>query len=224
MSTVISDTGVVHIPDSLPDLNAFRTWVRSDEFPEVGRICYLAGEVWIDMSKEQFFSHNQIKSEFGRVLSNLAKETGMGRYVPDGMLLTNTEADLSSQPDGAFVSNDYLRIGRVRLVEGPRDGYLELEGSPNMTLEVVSDSSVEKDTERLPTLYWKAGVDEYWLVDARHEELVFRIQRRGEAGFIDVEAQDGWIDSEVFERSFQLTRNTDVLGHPEFTLSVRPQS
>ena len=112
MSTVISDTGVVRIPDSLADLGAFRTWVRSDTFPEVGRICYLAGEVWVDMSKEQFFSHNQIKSEFGRVSGNLAKETATGRYVPDGMLLTNTEADLSSRPDGAFVSNEYLRVGR----------------------------------------------------------------------------------------------------------------
>jgi Uma2 family endonuclease len=91
-----------------------------------------------------------------------------------------------------------------------------------MALEVVSDSSVEKDTDLLPELYWHAGVDEYWLVDARREKLVFRIQRRGDAGFIDVEAQDGWIDSGVFQRSFQLTRVNDALGHPEFTLAARP--
>ncbi len=102
-----------------------------------------------------------------------------------------------------------------------REGYLELEGSPNMTLEVVSDSSVEKDNERLPVLYWHAGIDEYWLVDARQEQLVFRIQRRGDSGFIDVEPDEGWLESGVFQRSFKLTRITDVLGHPEFTLSVR---
>ena len=82
----------------------------------------------------------------------------------------------------------------------------------------------DKDTQRLPALYWNAGIDEYWLVDARHQELVFRIQLRGDSGFFDVEAHDGWIDSAVFRRSFKLTRIIDSLGHPEFTLSVRPTS
>ncbi|MCI0358573.1 MAG: Uma2 family endonuclease [Planctomycetaceae bacterium] len=36
-----------------------------------------------------------------------------------------------------------------------------------MTLEVVSDTSVVKDTQELRSLYWLAGIQEYWLVDAR---------------------------------------------------------
>src|SRR5256885_8764701 len=49
------------------------------------------------------------------------------------------------------------------------EGYLELEGTPDMVLEVVSESSVQKDTKRLRQLYWQAGIREYWLVDARRE-------------------------------------------------------
>jgi len=53
---------------------------------------------------------------------------------------------------------------------------LELEGTPDMVLEVVSASSVVKDTETLLQLYWQAGIPEYWLVDARGEALEFTVQ------------------------------------------------
>jgi hypothetical protein len=37
------------------------------------------------------------------VLTTLAEDHDFGRFFPDGMLLTNVEADLSCQPDGIFV-------------------------------------------------------------------------------------------------------------------------
>jgi Uma2 family endonuclease len=48
-----------------------------------------------------------------------------------------------------------------------------------MIVEAVSDSSVHKDTKRLPKACFLAGVREYWLADARREPFVFRIHRRG---------------------------------------------
>ena len=36
-----------------------------------------------------------------------------------------------------------------------------------MVLEVVSKTSVRKDTVVLPQLYWKSKIPEYWLVDGR---------------------------------------------------------
>src|SRR5262249_36027312 len=152
------------------------------EFPETGRICYLDGEVWVDMSKEQFFSHNQVKSEYNIVLGTLVKNERLGRYIPDGMLLSNVEANLTAQPDGAFVSRASWETGRVRLIEGVREGYVELEGTPDMVLEVVSASSVVKDTVTLRALYWRAGIREYWLVDTRGDQLKFDILRWGVKG------------------------------------------
>lgn len=32
----------------------------------------------------------------------------------------------------------------------------------------------------------------------------------------------GWLRSNVFDRSFQLTQTTDPLGHPLYVLNVRP--
>ena len=210
----------VHAPFWVNDLESFRRWMLSDESPEKVPLFFLAGEVWIDLSKEQFFSHNQLKKVFSRVLSGLEREA-RGRFIPDGMLVSNEEADLSGNPDGAFVTNDSFLSDRVQLIEGKEDGYVELEGSPDMVLEVVSDSSVEKDTEVLRELYWKAGIREYWLVDARGERLEFQILRHSTRGYTPVRKSAGWLKSAVFSKAFRLTRQLDDLGHPDFTLDVK---
>ena len=90
------------------------------------------------------------------VVGGLVKAERRGRFFPDGIFLTNDRAQLACQPDGTFVSHQTLKSGRVHLVEGEKEGYLELEGTPDMVLEIVSASSVEKDKETLLDLYWRA--------------------------------------------------------------------
>lgn len=221
MNTIVLNSEEVRIPNWVIDLAAFRRWANSDEFPESGRVCFLNGEVWVDVSREQFFTHNQVKGEFNRVLGSLPKATRSGRYVPDGMLLTNVEADLCCRPDGAFVSYQSLDSGRVQLVAGVEEGTVELEGAPDIVLEVVSASSARKDTDTLRELYWRAGIPEYWLVDARGDRLHFEILRHTEKGYVGVRKQGGWLRSTVLGRSFRLIAGTDDRGDPEFTLAER---
>lgn len=220
MMTVHLYSDCVQVPFWVNDLESFRRWMLSDESPEKVPLFFLAGEVWIDMSKEQFFSHNQLKKVIFRVLSGLEKQA-RGRFIPDGMLVTNEAADLSGNPDGVFVFNDSFRTGRVKLIEGQEDGYVELEGSPDMVLEVVSDSSVEKDNDVLMDLYWKAGIREYWLVDARGERIEFQILRHTARGYVATRPSGGWRKSAVFGKAFRLTRQLDDLRHPDFTLDVK---
>jgi len=219
--TIVSDGQTVQVPFWVVDLEAFRRWYRSPEFPEDGRICYLAGKVWVDMSREQVFWHNQVKTEFSRVLANLAREEKSGRYFTDGVRLTNVEADLSCVPDGPYVSNKTFSGGRIRLVDGAEAGHVELEGTPDLVLEVLSPSSEEKDSEVLPDLYWRAGITEYWHVDARGDRLQFDILRHGNNGWTTTRKQGGWLRSKVLGRSFMLSRQDDALGHPEYMLDVR---
>ena len=120
-----------------------------------------------------------------------------------------------------FVLTESFEIGRIKLVEGRREGYLELEGIADMVLEIVSPSSVTKDTETLFDLYWRAGIPEYWLVDARGEALQFDIYQRGPRGYTATRRQAGWLKSRVLGMSFRLTRQLDALGHPEFTLETK---
>src|SRR5947209_17728 len=171
MITVVDgEIGEFNIPAWVKDLTTFRRWVEEDDELDFGRVLYLKGRVYIDMGKEQLYTHNDVKSELTAVLRPLVKSRHLGRYVSDGVLLSNVPADVSGQPDGTFVSNDSLRSGRVRDVPGRRDGgYVELLGAPDLVIEVVSPSSVRKDTVRLRQAYWEAGIPEYWLIDARAE-------------------------------------------------------
>jgi Uma2 family endonuclease len=221
MTTIYFDTETIEIPSWVNDHDSFRRWAQSDDFPELGRICYIDQKICVDMSKEQFFSHNQVKNEIAFILTGLVKKGRMGRYVPDGMLFSNVVTGLTTQPDGAFIASSSLESGQVKLVEGASSGFVELEGVPDMILEVVSDASVKKDTIRLVEQYWRAGIPEYWLVDARRGSVRFDILRHGGKGYTPARTASGYVKSQVFGKSFCLTRQLDDAGIPEFTLAVR---
>jgi Uma2 family endonuclease len=222
MTTFIHESDEeVRIPAWVVDLESFRRWADAADFPEKGRIWFLKGEVWVDMSKEQLFSHLAVKNEFSRVISNLVKDSELGLYLPDGLFLCNVHADIAGNPDGTFASADAIESGRVRLIEGKRGGYVELEGSPDMVLEVISPSSVRKDRATMRQAYWEAEIREYWLVDARQDPLEFDVFRHASRGYVATRKQDGWLKSAVFGKAFRLTQRTNRLGHPEYTLAVR---
>jgi Uma2 family endonuclease len=87
-----------------------------------------------------------------------------------------------------------------------------------MVLEVVSRSSVEKDTVILRQAYAEAGIHEYWLVDARQEIVRFEVLRLGRRGYTTTRRKEGWTWSEVFQHWFRLTQEIGTDGFPEYTL------
>jgi Uma2 family endonuclease len=119
------------------------------------------------------------------------------------------------------VSHESFKSARVHLVEGEKEGFLELEGTPDMILEVVGASSVEKDTEILPDLYSRAGIPEYWLINARKARLEFDIFRHESDGYAAVRKQGGWVKSRAFGKSFRLSQQIDDAGNPEYSLAAR---
>src|SRR5438094_4058302 len=94
MITVHAYPESVHVPVWVHDLESFRRWMHSDESPEKVPVYFLHGEVWLDMSQEQIFSQVLIKSEFTAVLRTLTKKLRLGTFLPDGLLLTNDNADM----------------------------------------------------------------------------------------------------------------------------------
>jgi Uma2 family endonuclease len=221
MVTVQNELGQVSIPDWVVDLESFRRWADADDFPETGHIWFLKGEVWVDMTMEQVFTHLHLKEQFYIVLGYLTESEDRGLFLPDGLRLSNVPADISVNPDGTFVSYESIDAKRAVLVEGMEEGYLELEGSADMVLEVVSRSSVRKDYVILRKAYWEAGIREYWLVDARKEPLSFSILRHTANGYKAARKQDGWIKSAVFGKWFRLSQTQDRHGNPKYTLEVR---
>jgi Uma2 family endonuclease len=211
------------VPPDAHSLAGFRAWAASDGFPEQVRISLIQGELLIDMNPERIETHNWVKTEVLRVLATLARDSDLGQVCTDGAWITNDKAELSTEPDAAFISWQGLESGRVEIVPTAEDGIdgIEIRGSPDWMLEVVSPSSVRKDTRLVPTAYHRAGVREFWLVDARGAEVEFTVFVWREAGFIASVPQDGWSDSPVFGRQFRLTRERSRRGGWRYTLDVR---
>jgi Uma2 family endonuclease len=210
----------IAVPESARTLAGFRAWAVSDEFPDRGRISFIDHEVLVDMSPERLEVHAKVKHEIGRVIANLCKSSGTGAYYPDGTLVSNDDAGFSTEPDGTFVSFESFQNGRARLVpiSGDEELAMEIEGAPDWICEVVSDSSVRKDTVQLRRAYHAAGIREYWLVDARRDEVSLTMLVHQQAGYVAVEMVDGWQKSPVFDRQFRLQRERNPVGHWEYTL------
>ncbi len=213
----------VKVPAGIVDLATFRKWAHSDDFPERGRIEYSNGTIFVDLSMEQLYDHNQVKVAITTTLFSLAANLKIGRVFGDGARVSMPLVDASREPDALFVSFASLRSNRVRAIAGRLHGKTELEGAPDLALEVISDFSEEKDLTELPEQYYRGGVQEFWRVDARKAVCVFEIFRAGNVGFVPAEQKDGWQWSNVFGRSFQLLQSVDEMGDPFFELLAKEE-
>jgi Uma2 family endonuclease len=217
-AVVVSDQ--VRIPSWVKDLSAFRRWARSEAYPERGWVSYLNGEVWVDTHMEQLFTHNRVKTCYTVTVGGLVEAEERGYYFSDRCLLSHKGANLCTEPDGTFCSWASISQGQIRLVEGEEEGFVELEGTADMALEVVSAYSVRKDKSILRDLYWQAKVPEYWLVDVRKPPIQFDILRWRYRGYSAVRAKQGWLRSRVLDHSFLLEAEADRLGNPRYMLRV----
>lgn len=209
--------GMIQVPYGLLDLESFREWTRSDAFPQRGDFCWINGSVWVDLSMEELFTHNQVKTEYTSVLHWISKQNKKGYVCADRMRVSNPDANLSCEPDLMYVSFESLDAGLIR-ERVTREGTTEFEGAPDMVLEILSKSSEQKDLRLLPASYFAAGVKEYWIVDARQEKINFEIFKRGSKCFAPTRRRKGLLRSDVFEASFRLDRSVDRRGKPTFTL------
>jgi Uma2 family endonuclease len=222
LSLGIDNNPPITIPkDVTSTLSAFREWAGDNDLPENAKVFFYRGEVWVEMGRQQLFTHVDVKTEVTSVLYQLVKGQKSGNVFSDGVLVTNEEAELSGNPDMVFVSLDSRSNGRITFVEGKEGGYVEILGSPDMVMEVVSDSSEKKDNQTLFEAYYEAEILEYWLVDARGDDLEFQIYKRGPTGYVPTRKQSGWLKSAVFGKSFRLIRGKDATGNPEFTLELK---
>jgi Uma2 family endonuclease len=210
------------IPAGSMSLAEFRQWTYSDEFPETGKIAYIAKEIFIDMSPERLRSHGSVKTEVCGVVHRLVRKRKSGKLYMDRARIANVSADVSNEPDALFASWKSFKSGKIRFVptkEG--DDYIELEGACDWILEIVSPGSVTKDKKKLRARYHKAGIDEYWLIDARGEDVDFQILIHGHKDYNLAESDGDWQVSKVFGKKFRLRRIKDELGDVDYRLDVK---
>ena len=214
----------VTIPAGLFSLEKYRDWAHSRAFPRRGRISWLAGSLEVDMSPEELETHNKVKGCLFGGIHGWLHGKALGDLLADGAFLVNEEADLATEPDLLFCKYTSIRRGKVRYAERKKGSkrYVEVVGSPDLVVEVVSESSVAKDTVRLRKLYQRARVKEYWIVDARGEEIRFKVLLRRPRSYSErTPARGGFVRSDVLGGAFRISRSVNPVGGYSYELEAR---
>jgi Uma2 family endonuclease len=200
--------------------SGFRDWVKSDEFPEGVRATFASGQVFVEMSPESTESHNKVKTAITADLVQLVRAERLGEAYSDGTLFTHVGAAVSTEPDFLFATWEAFESGRLRLIEKANrsDDYIELEGTPDLVVEIVSDSSQKKDLVTLRDHYYAAGVPEYWLIDARGDTVRFQILSRTDQSYEAAVEGTEPQPSRVLGRAFRIERARNRAGRWDYRL------
>jgi hypothetical protein len=216
----LGDGFLLGVPPKAHTLAGFRAWALSDDVPEKLPLTFIRGEVFIDMSKEEIQTHALVKTGVGGGLFQLNEELDFGHIFINGVLVSNVPAKVCNNPDLVAVSFRALKAGRVRYLEN-KGRIMEIEGSPDLVVEIVSNSSVIKDLRDLRDAYHRARIREYWLIDARGEDIMFQLLLWRKSGYALASVHDGWQHSRVFGRRFRLVRKQDRAGVWKYTLQSK---
>lgn len=212
----------LHVPTTALDQAGFRAWVKSDAFPDDVRASYVQGEVFLETSPEATETHNKVKAAVTTDLVQIVRSERVGEAYCDGTLLTHEGAGVSTEPDFTFAKWEAFDSGRLRLVQKANriDDYVELQGTPDLVVEIVSDSSEHKDLVALRDSYFAAGIPEYWVIDARGPAIRFEILTRSAEGYVARSPTGQPQASGVFRRSFRVERERNRIGRWEYRLGT----
>ncbi len=113
--------------------------------------------------------HQRIATVLGWKVAQFVSENGFGRvYVaPFDVVLSDTDV---VEPDLLFVSNERAHVVTAANVQG----------APDLVVEILSPSSVERDRKFKRALYARHGVREYWIVDTEARTVAVLLLRNGE--------------------------------------------
>ena len=131
------------VPYGVSDLDDFVDWTHAPEFPADANVLYFDGNILLDDSMERAL-HSAIKSAISASIRVWSEQHVPGIVYIDSMRFMHRDADLSSEPDVIFVSEASLNNNEVILADG--DASLEVQGSPDIVVEIISASSNNKDT------------------------------------------------------------------------------
>jgi Uma2 family endonuclease len=106
------------------------------------------------VSTRPHLQHSEIIIRLGTLLHPVVRSLG-GKVLAEPGLVWGEEAEDNVVPDIAVVLPDRLHLTTGRA----------LSGTPNMVIEIVSDSSRRVDYVQKRYLYERTGAQQYWIVD-----------------------------------------------------------
>ncbi len=134
------------------------TWTYQDwlHFPDDGwKYEVIDGELY--MSPPPGTGHQRSSIELAARMYLYAKDNDLGQVLeaPCAVLLPTQPVPL--EPDIFFIRKEQLHIIKEN----------QVEGVPDLIIEILSPSNFQYDRTKKFEIYQEAGVPEYWLVDYR---------------------------------------------------------
>ncbi len=122
----------------------------------------------IPMSPSPDVFHQEIVFFLGMAMAQFVDTFGMGKvYIaPLDVVLTETD---TVQPDALYVSRERSHIITAA----------NIQGAPDLVVEVLSPSTSERDRNYKRGLYERSGVGEYWMADPFARRITVLILRNG---------------------------------------------
>lgn len=145
-------------------------WKTSDldRLPDEPLLRYEIIDGELIVLRRPHLEHSEIIATLCSSLHPVVRSLG-GKVLAEPGIVWGEEAEDNVVPDIAIVLSD-----RLHLATGPA-----LSGTPNLAIEVVSDSSRHIDYIEKRYLYERTGAEEYWIVD-RFERRIQVWQFTGE--------------------------------------------
>jgi len=114
--------------------------------------------------------HQRVSRNLFGILNAYLRESEPGEvlYAPCDVYLGINDV---VQPDIVYISKERSQI----------IGEEEIQGAPDLVVEILSPSSAPRDRVYKRTLYARYGVREYWLIDPQAKTV--EVLRLGERGF-----------------------------------------
>jgi len=120
--------------------------------PEDRRYEIIGGELFMTPSPKRV--HQQISRNLTTILWSYVKANGLGEVFEAPFDVVFSHHDVV-QPDVLFVSRENLSIV----------GEDNIQGAPDLIIEILSPSTAERDLDLKKKLYARHAVKEYWIVD-----------------------------------------------------------
>ena len=134
--------------------------------PEGERYELIDGELILVASPSE--EHQFASVKLVSLMHPYANERDLGWvfHAPFDIVFSDTEV---VQPDVMFISKERENI---------RTG-ANVQGAPNLVVEILSPSSVSRDWNYKRELYARYGVEEYWIADPVHKMVSVMLLRDG---------------------------------------------
>ncbi len=154
--------------------------------PDDTRYELIEGELLMTPSPKP--NHQRISIRLASVIHKFVTEHNLGEVfdAPCDVYLDNENV---VQPDILFISKDRLDI----------IGEKNIQGAPDLVIEIISENIAYRDTIQKKKLYAKFGVKEYWIVAPDDRLVEVYILKNGEYKLIKTYLDKDIIMSEIIK-------------------------